>query len=41
VRNATGRGTTRSSGGGADWVDDEDDLHYWCPVCWLVEFAAD
>jgi hypothetical protein len=25
----------------ADWVDDEDDLHYWCPVSWVLEFAND
>jgi len=25
----------------ADLVYDEDDLHYWCPSCWLVEFGGD
>ena len=25
----------------ADWVDDNDDLHYSCPVCWTREFGVD
>jgi len=20
----------------SDWVDDTDDLHVWCPTCWLA-----
>jgi hypothetical protein len=24
----------------AEWVDD-DDLKFWCPFCWLVEFGRD
>jgi hypothetical protein len=25
----------------SDWVDDTDELHYWCSFCWLREFEGD